>query len=207
MLQECRRSKLVCLLRPVALLALLLGFQQLMAHPMEYHYRPLNAATVERVLDSFDRMVIQLQKNGSLASARLPDDSMGITAVVWSLQDAVLAIDDSTPANSKILDEALAVSGYADPEIRGYEWQLEAERVLETYEALVSNIDIASVNSGFDELEQDRDSLTEDEVQVREAVLYRNEQLLRTTWRDLELLRHYRQRLDFLVQRLGAEVD
>jgi hypothetical protein len=200
-------SKLAHLLRPVVFLTLLLTYQQLMAHPMEYHYRPLDAAAVERVLDSFDRMVIQLQKNGSLASARLPSDAMGVTAVVWSLQEAVLAIDDSTPAGSKILDEALAASGYSNPEIRGYEWQLEAERVLETYEALVNSIDMSSVNSGFAELEKDRNSLTEDEVREREVVLYRNEQLLRTTWKDLELVSEYRQRLDFLVGRLGAEVD
>jgi len=178
-----------------------------MAHPMEYHFRPLDAATVERVLDSFDRLVIQLQNNGSLAAARLPDDAMGITAVAWSLQDAVLAIDDSTPADSEILDEALAASGYGDPEIRGYEWALEAERVLETYETLVNNIDIASLNAGFAELEANRDSLSEEEESEREAVLFRNEQLLRNTWQDFELVSQYRQRLDFLVRRLGAEVD
>jgi hypothetical protein len=205
MTSETRHFKLTLIFRAWAFWVLLAASPQLPAHPMEYHLRPLDAASVERVLDSLDRMVTQLRENDSLASASLPDDAMGISAIVWSMQDAVLSIDDSTPADSETLNSTLAASGYTDPEIQVYEWQLEAERVLETYEVLVSGIDMTTVNAGFTELERDRASLPEDEAREREAALYRNEEMLRTTAKDLELISHYRPRLDALVGRLGSE--
>lgn len=186
------------------ILGLLLYSAQLVAHPMEYHREPLDPQTVERVLDSLDRMANLVERGGSPDSMRPPDGAMGLPALAASLESGLRAMEETGEAGGPSLTEVLAASGYADPETAPYLWQLEAERVLETWEVYARGLSMETVNAEFARYKEERTGLTEEEALDREAELFRDEQLVRTTSVDLEFITRYRTRLESLALRLGA---
>lgn len=185
-------------------LALLLPASPASAHPIEYHYGPLEAATVERVLDCLDRMVVELERNGALSSARLPEGALGIAALGPTVEDAILVLNETGDGAAATLNELLAACGYRDSLAAMSLWQAEAERVLETYEVLVRNLDWRTVNEAFRRYDSERARLTEAQTLDREMRLFRDEQLLKTAGADTLVLEPFRQRVDLLTRRLGA---
>ncbi|MGA9574939.1 MAG: hypothetical protein WBS20_13445 [Lysobacterales bacterium] len=172
------------------------------AHPLEYHLEPLDAETIERVLTSFELLTQELQAAGLLASAKLPKDAMGVTALLWSLEDAVAAMDESPAVESPSLLNALTAAGYESSPYVVAEWKMEAERVLESYEVLSGNIQSESIFRQLTELEETRGELTEEEIEQRESTLTRQMSMLQTTAADVAQVAPYRQRLDMLTGRL-----
>jgi hypothetical protein len=173
------------------------------AHPLEYHLEPLDARTVERVLTSFELLTADLEAADRLASARLPDDAMGVTALLWSLEDAVAAMDETSPIDSPALLAALTAAGYENSPYIVAEWKMEAERVLESYEVLSGNLQFESIYRNLSELENSRDDLTDDEAEQKEAGLIRQMSMLRTTAGDIAQVAPYRDRLDALTGKLN----
>ena len=102
------------------------------------------------------------------------------------------------------LNDLLADSGYADPMIGVIEWQLEAERVLETYEVLVRGLDVESLNAAFARYDEASARLSDEQALDQEIALFRDVQLLNTAGADVGAIEPYRARLDKLVQRLGG---
>lgn len=65
----------------------------LSAHPIQYHLKPLESETVERVLRSMGQMAVLLESHGTSAADGLPDGAMGVSVLSWALPDEVAAID------------------------------------------------------------------------------------------------------------------
>ncbi|MGK2926302.1 MAG: hypothetical protein ACSLE2_11845 [Lysobacterales bacterium] len=160
---------------------------------------PLDAATVERVLTSFDSLASELRGAGSMEAAKLPDDALGITALLWTIEAAVATMDNAWPTESPALLSALTAAGYEDSPYMVAEWKIEAERVLEAYEVLSSNITAKGLATEWAELERNRGQMSEAALHEREKVLIRKTSMLRTTARDIEQVAPYRQRLDRLT--------
>lgn len=197
-LRPTRRAMLFGLL----ILGALLTQSPARAHPLEFHLEPLTAATVERVLTSFELLTTELAGAGALTNARLPENALGITALLWSLEDAVAALDETWPENSEVLLRSLAAAGYERSPWTVAEWKVEAERVLESYEVLRGELQLASIHRELAELEQQADRLTADEVAERESALIRQLSMLQTTAGDIAAVAPYRSRLDKWVGRL-----
>jgi sirohydrochlorin ferrochelatase len=173
------------------------------AHPLEYHLDPLDSRMVERVLASFELLTADLEAAGRLGSARLPENAMGVTALLWSLEGAVAAMDETPAVDSPALLSALAAAGYEPSPYIVAEWKMEAERVLESYEVLSDNLQFESLYRGLSELESSRDRLSGDEAEQREAELIRQMSMLRTTAGDIAQVAPYRARLDALTGKLN----
>jgi len=173
------------------------------AHPLEYHLDPLDSTMVERVLTSFELLMADLQAAGLLASARLPDNAMGVTALLWSLEGAVAAMDKAPAVESSALLAALAAAGYESSPYIVAEWKMEAERVLESYEVLSGGLEFESIYRNLSELEDSRDRLSDEEAEEKEAQLIRQMSMLRTTAGDIAQVAPYRERLDALTGKLN----
>lgn len=192
---------------PTFLLCLLcvLSMASVYSHPIEYHMQPLDAETVERVIQSLDQMVADLKRSGTLGTVRLPDSAMGISVMLWSVQDALMKLDETTTIDSPTLKRALFAVGYQDSLYVVEEWQIEAEQVLETYEVLNKGLNLDQVYAGYAALEKDRPALSEVQANSRESTLVRKHELVRTTAKDLELVERYLPQLDSIAARLGIK--
>lgn len=164
---------------------------------------PLDAATVERVLASFDSLASELRGAGLLDAASLPDDALGITAILWSIQSAVATMDGTWPTESPTLLRALTAAGYENSPYVVAEWKIEAERVLEAYEVLSTDITNEALAAELAELERNRDQMTEAALHEQESALIRKASMLQTTARDIEQVAPYRQRLDRLTSQFS----
>jgi len=174
-----------------------------LAHPLEYHLDPLDATMVERVLTSFELLTADLEAADLLASARLPDEAMGVTGLLWSLEGAIAAMDETPAVDSPALLNALAASGYTPSPYIVAEWKMEAERVLESYEVLSGGLQYEAVYRSLSELENSRDQADSDEAEQKEAELIRQMSMLRTTAGDIAQVAPYRNRLDALTGKLN----
>lgn len=174
-----------------------------MAHPLEYHLDPLDDQSIERVLASFDLLAAGLEAAGLQSSAQLSDNAMGITAIVWSTEDAIAGMDDSRAVDSPSLLSALTSAGYEDSPYVVAEWKMEAERVWEAYEVLTANFQIEIIGREMDLLEQEAEDLTPQQRAEKEAALIRQLSMLQTTAGDISRVAPYRQRLNELARRLG----
>ena len=176
------------------------------AHPIEYHMQPLDAQTVEQVVQSLELMVGELRNNSSLNAARLPDGPMDVSLLLWSIQGAIMDIDDSGTLDGPVLKRTLLSAGYKDSPYVAEEWQAEAEQVLETYEVLARDLSRATIQARYAAFNKERPELGEDQALTMESALIRDQQLLRTTADDLEIVRQFRPRLDALTAQLGKSV-
>lgn len=174
------------------------------AHPIEYHMQPLEAAAVERVLISLEQMVTAVEASDMAGSLRLPDDAMGISVLLWTLQDALMNADEVTTLDSPTLHLALQSAGYPISDFIVETWQIEAERVIGTYEVLSRNLDLSQVQVRYAALDDDRAALSPERAMEFEAALLRDHELVKTTGKDLDLIEHYRPRLDALFERMGV---
>ncbi|MCG6866513.1 MAG: hypothetical protein LJE58_13930 [Thiogranum sp.] len=186
----------------LAAVAALFPCAMIHAHPMEYHMIPLDAQTVERVLTSFDRLIDKLENADAVDSARLPDDAFGITVILWSIEDAVAAIDKTRAVESPTLLQALQAAGYEDSPYIVAEWKIEAERVLEAYEVLRENYQLKDIVAELTELENNPKLLTDEKLMTRANMLTRKESMLQTTAKDLPMIKQYMQRIDALFGQL-----
>jgi hypothetical protein len=186
----------------LAAVAALFPCAMIYAHPMEYHMIPLDAQTVERVLTSFDRLIDKLENADAVDSARLPDDAFGITVILWSIEDAVAAIDKTRAVESPTLLQALQAAGYEDSPYIVAEWKIEAERVLEAYEVLRENYQLKDIVAELTELENNPKLLTDEKLMTRANMLTRKESMLQTTAKDLPMIKQYMQRIDALFGQL-----
>jgi len=196
-----RASRL--LLACTAALGLAVQASLAVAHPLEFHLDPLDDEAIERVLTSFELLAARLEAAGLQGSARLPENAMGITAIVWSTEDAIAAMDHTRPADSPTLRNALTAAGYEDSPYVVAEWKMEAERVLESYEVLSGDLQFESIYRTLSELESSRGRLTDDEAEQKEAELIRQVSMLRTTAGDIAQVAPYRDRLDTLTGELN----
>jgi hypothetical protein len=173
------------------------------AHPLEYHLEPLDSAAVERVVSSLELLTAELDTTALLDSARLPGDALGVTALLWSLEEAVTAMDTSSPPQTPTLLRSLAEAGYISSPYVVAEWEFEAERVLEAYEVLSGNFSLEVVSEAMARLEENPDQLTETQVADAEMALIRQASMLQTTAADIAQVAPFRQRLDSLTSRLS----
>lgn len=164
---------------------------------------PLDAATVERVLTSFELLASQLRGAGLLDAAKLPDNALGITALLWSIEGAVATMDGTWPTESPALLKALSAAGYDDSPYTVAAWKIEAERVLEAYEVLSANITGGALAAELAELERNRGQMAEAAIHEKESALIRKASMLRTTARDIEQIEPFRQRLDQLTSQFS----
>jgi hypothetical protein len=202
------RRRLISGFRPALILACVcavLASPAAHAHPIEYHMQPLEDADVERVLSSLELITDELEAAGALSGLRVPDDALGITAILWALLDAVLETDQVSRVDSPTLMRSLAGAGYPQSYYVVEQWQGEAERVIETYEVLKRGLDMKAIYRGYAELEARRGELSAKEADRREGRLVRDHQMVRTTYKDLSLISAYLPRLDALAARLGLE--
>lgn len=77
----------------MGILALALQAPSSAAHPLEYHLEPLDDQAIERVITSFELLSVELEAGGSPGGARISENAMGITAIVWSTEDAIAGMD------------------------------------------------------------------------------------------------------------------
>jgi hypothetical protein len=179
----------------------------LQAHPLEYHMQPLDADTMERVIHSFDQMAVELRKAGYLHAVRLTDEAVGISALFWSIQDAMAAADETAIADSPTLNRALLSAGYQDSPYLVEEWQTEAQQVLETYEVLKRGLSLRQVYEGYAAFESERAALTNEQALERESALVNDHQLVRTTTKDRHLVEQYLPRLDVMIGQFGISFE
>ena len=173
---------------------------------MHYHMQPLDEATVERVVNSLNQMIGDIRRNGSLDSAGLPNDAMGITVLLWSVQDAMMAMDDSGTLDSPGMRRALISAGYKDSRYVVEEWQADAEQVLETYEVVGRGLSMEGIQARYTAFLADRPQLDEEQAIELESALVRDRQLLRTTAEDVALIRQFKPQLDAIASQLGIPV-
>jgi len=186
------------------LLGCLLAFSPpAFAHPMHFHQQPLDAETIERTLDGMDRMVALLDERRGTPPLELPEGAMGVAVLAWLLPREVAALDEATLADSELLNDTLTAAGYDNPETAVYDWKIDAERILEAWEVLDRNLDMDQVNAAFDALAQEINDSPESGLSKQEALLFRDEALVRTTRKDIEIVDSYRSRISALLQRLG----
>jgi hypothetical protein len=81
------------LLMPASILFTYLSSSSTLANPIEYHMRPLDAATLERVVQSLQAMIGEIQRQGVQGS--LPDDEMAAINLLRSIQQAMIEADRS----------------------------------------------------------------------------------------------------------------
>lgn len=174
-----------------------------LSHPLEYHLEPLDDRAIERVLTSFERLSARLQHAGVEQTARLPDNALGITAVVWTMEEAVARLDEARAVESPTLLQALKAAGYEDSPYIVAEWKIEAERVWEAYEVLNGNFRTGTIGSEMAALEREANQLTEEQLARKEAALLRKASMVQTTARDVSKIAPYRGRLDRLSRKLG----
>ena len=187
----------------VLVISALLSTGNASAHPLQYHLEPLDARTVERVLSSFELLTAELEGASRLASARLPDNAMGVTALLWSLRGAVADLDQAPPIDSPALQQALEAAGYERSPYMVAEWQMEAERVLESYEVLRRDLRLETVYAALSELDESAGQLDAEQAELREFELLRQLSMLQTTARDVAQVAPYRDRLDALAGKLN----
>lgn len=187
----------------LASFALTLQVPSAAAHPLEYHLSPLGDQEIERVLTSFELLSTGLEAAGLQDSARLSDNAMGITAIVWSTGEAVAAMDDSRAVDSPALLSALRSAGYEESPYIVAEWQMEAERVWEAYEVLTANFQLEAIGRDLAALENEAEGLTPRQRAEKDAALMRQLSMLQTTAGDISRVAPYRQRLEALALRLG----
>ena len=174
-----------------------------LAHPIEFHMRPLDTQTVERVIVSLNRMLDTVEAAGDRRAISWPEKPMGIADLVPSLQDALMDVDEVTTLESPSLRQALRDAGYPDAPFIVEEWELDARQLLETYEVLSRGLDFQQVQAGYAAFDKARPLLTDDQTLDRESHLMRDHELVRTTGKDLELVSRYVPRLKALLQRAG----
>lgn len=174
-----------------------------MSHPLEYHLDPLDDEAIERVLTSFELLSAGLEKAGLQGNARLSENALGITAIVWSTEAAVMGMDESRSVDSPSLLRALKAAGYEESPYVVAEWKLEAERVWEAYEVLSANLQITAIGRDMEALEQQADDLTPQQRTQQQAALMRQLSMLQTTAGDISRVAPFRQRMDSLARRLG----
>lgn len=190
------------------LLGCLLAFSSpAIAHPMHFHLQPLDAKTVERTLDAMERMVAQLEEDRGATPVALPEGALGVAVLSWVLPRGVVSLDEATLADSELLNETLAAAGYEDSETAVQEWKIDAERILEAWEVLSRDLDMGDVDAAYLRLAAERERLELDELLQREAELLRDETLVLTTLRDLELIEPFGSRIAVLLERLGVRDD
>ncbi len=169
------------------------------AHPLEYHMEPLDANAVERVVTSLELLLGELKRAGEQDTANLPEGALGITAILWSVEIAVAAMDETWPTKSPALLRSLQSAGYEDSPYVVAEWKIKAERVLEAYEVLNGNFQWEDIQAGLAELDKDANQLTDEERLNRERLLIRKASMLRTTAGDISQVAPFKQRLDQLT--------
>lgn len=169
------------------------------AHPLEFHLGPLDASTVERVVSSLELLIGELRSAGAQDTANLPDGALGLAAILWSIEKAVAAMDETWPSKSPALLRSLQSAGYEDSPYVVAEWKIEAERVLEAYEVLSGDFQWKAIHAEMAELENNPNRLTDEELVNRERILIRQASMLRTTAGDISQVAAFRQRLDQLT--------
>lgn len=182
--------------------ALFIVAPQISAHPLEYHLEPLKAEDVERVLVSFELLTAKLETAGLLATARTGEEALGVTAVVWSVEDAIAAMDETRSVESPTLLQALGAAGYEDSPYVVAEWKVEAERVLEAFEVLQGDFQTQAIGREMAVLEENAAQLTGEEIAERQMVLIRQASMLKTTAGDISQVAPFRQRLEALTSQL-----
>jgi len=178
-------------------------FATALAHPLEFHLEPLDTGAVERVLTSLELLMGELKSADKQDAANLPDGALGITAILWSIESAVAAMDETWATKSPALLRSLRAAGYEDSPYVVAVWKIETERVLEAYEVLSGNFQEDDIRAGLAELEKDASRFTEEERVNRERVLIRKASMLQTTAGDISQVAPFRQRLDRLTAQLG----
>lgn len=173
------------------------------AHPIEFHSQPLDAETIERVIKSLDGLVSEVEANGSVDSIDLPSGYLSVTAMMWSLQRAVMAIDESDNIDSPILRQAALSAGYEASPYAVEEWQAEAQQVLETYQVIHQGLDNTKLQARYATFNQEFPSLDPERAIEIESALIRDAELLRTTAKDRPLVKQYQSQLQALVVRMG----
>jgi hypothetical protein len=190
------------LCRVVILLWMLVGGSRIAAHPIEYHLQPLQPAEIERVVATLEQAAAHLKTTASPSQIDLPDDAMGITVALWSIEDALRADKNNPDALAKLLQE----SGYTDPRTAVLEWELETQRVLEAYETRHRNLTLPLLQNRIAALEEKRAALSpQQQLQLEQAIM-RDHQLLSSTGADIESVGPYAARLDKLFKQLGLQV-
>ena len=201
-----KSCNIILILLSVGLTFSVLFGSSVQAHPMHYHMQPLDKATVARVVKSLSRMIDDIRRNGSLDAVRIPGDAMGITVLLWSIQDAMMAIDDAGTVDSPGMKRALISAGYEDSRYVVEEWQADAEQVLETYEVVGRGLSIEGIRARHTAFLADQSQLDEEQVIEVEGALIRDRQLLRTTVEDVALIRQFKPQLDAVASQLGIPV-
>ncbi|RLQ20436.1 hypothetical protein DWB85_17645 [Seongchinamella sediminis] len=171
------------------------------AHPMEYHLAPLDSVTVERVIDSLEGMARALRGAGF----RLPDSNLGVAALGAALEDTLRLLQAQQPPAVAAPAEVLLAAGYTDPLVGQLSWQLDAERVLESYEVLARGLDAAAVDGAFIAFAEASENMPQETALHQEMRLLRDAELVRTTRNDIATVTPYRSRLDALVRSLGVQ--
>jgi hypothetical protein len=185
---------------------LVLSISTAQAHPIEFHMQPMEAADVERVITSLERIADELNAAGKQNTLRMPENSLGISAMPGVLQGALMEADEVTTVDSPSLLRAITAAGYADSYYVVEQWEGEAERVVETYEVLKRGLSMDRIYKGYADLEAQRTNFSEEVAAQSERILVREHEMVRTTAKDLDLVSVYLPRLDVLVARLGIEV-
>lgn len=169
------------------------------SHPIEYHMQPLSAGQVERVVSSLEKIASRLQDPGAV---QLPDDAMGISLALWSLWDA---LDAGGGPGEDPLPDILVAAGYESSYFMIEEWEIEAQRVLETYEVLHKGLGSQAVQRAYSKLEALRPQLDEQQLLARERAVIRDQQLVNRSAIDLALVANYQARIDRLFAKLQLD--
>lgn len=128
-------TRLCNLLARCAASSLLVLWASVVAHPIEYHMEPLSAETVERVVKSLDMLLADLERTGAIAALRAdPDPERRIP--IWRMQAVIAAATGGSTVGSPAIRDAVLQAGYQDGPFVVEEWQLDADRVLDVYDAL-----------------------------------------------------------------------
>jgi hypothetical protein len=104
------------------------------ANPLEYHIGPLQAETVERVIVSLDALINELERTGAIDSLR-QDPNPDRRIPLWRIQAVIAEPTGGSLVDSPVIRRAALQAGYADGPFVVEEWQLDADRVLDVYEA------------------------------------------------------------------------
>lgn len=186
-----------------ATISLNLFLSPVQAHPIEFHSDPLDAETIERVIKSLNGLISEVESNDTVDSVELPEGYVSAAALMWALQSAVLAIDESGTIDSPVLRQAVLSAGYEDSLYAVEEWQAEAQQVLETYQVIHQGLDNSKLQARYETFNQELPSLKPERAIEIESALIRDAELLRTTAKDRPLVKQYQSQLQALVVRMG----
>jgi hypothetical protein len=200
--QHFRMIIFICAASAMIVLSLFPAIAQ--AHPIEFHSKPLDSVTIERVIKSIDGLILEVETNGSVVSIDLPEGDVSVAAMMWSLQSAVLAVDESDTIDSPVLRQALFSAGYQESSYTVEEWQAEAQQVLETYEVIRRGLNNAKLQARFETFNKELPTLEPQRAIEIERSLILDAELLRTTAKDRPLVKKYEKQLQAMVARLGA---